>query len=344
TETPSLGKGRWTCQVSSLEDKELLTKIINRGITLINDLNRLQRDSVERHVENPQTLWSAFKKDIKELAMAHNKISWAKLTNRMKAIKKDLKELSNSPELDNSDTACMNKAFLANKLVHLEHIQERDGRDEIRAALANHGENLGGIWSVINKERKPRDLIYRLKPLNTDTTAYERDSRRMAQMAKMYHQGMQEKDRGIDENTPEYRTKIETALLEIPENQKLSTRGKENTEWDLSEEQVSRALKLAKNATVTGLDGCPYKLWKHLATLFEIAEKAGTIGFDIISAMTRVFADIQAEGIDKRTEFAHGWMCPLYKKKDPTDISNYRPITLLNTDYKLFTKTLALQL
>lgn len=37
-------------------------------------------------------------------------------------------------------------------------------------------------------------------------------------------------------------------------------------------------------------------------------------------------------------------MCPLYKKKDPTEISNYRPITLLNTDYRILTKALALQL
>ena len=37
-------------------------------------------------------------------------------------------------------------------------------------------------------------------------------------------------------------------------------------------------------------------------------------------------------------------MCPLYKKKDRTEISNYRPITLLNTDYKILTKVLALQL
>lgn len=39
-----------------------------------------------------------------------------------------------------------------------------------------------------------------------------------------------------------------------------------------------------------------------------------------------------------------GVMYLLYKKKDQTKIENHCPITLLNTDYKLYTKTIVNEL
>jgi hypothetical protein len=41
---------------------------------------------------------------------------------------------------------------------------------------------------------------------------------------------------------------------------------------------------------------------------------------------------------------AEGWMCPLYNKKDKQEVENYCPITLLNTDYKIYTKALSIKL
>lgn len=60
--------------------------------------------------------------------------------------------------------------------------------------------------------------------------------------------------------------------------------------------------------------------------------------FDIIESFTSVFNDIETHGVNPGLNFAKGWLCPLYKKKDRTDISNYRPITVLNTDYKMLTR------
>jgi hypothetical protein len=112
----------------------------------------------------------------------------------------------------------------------------------------------------------------------------------------------------------------------------------------LDEESVKTALKCTKNRTAMGTDGCPYELWKALNTKYDNNTSAGKPGFNIIKVLTIVYKDIQINGLNEKSNFALGWMCPIYKKKDPTEISNYQPITLLNTDYKILTKALATQL
>lgn len=57
-----------------------------------------------------------------------------------------------------------------------------------------------------------------------------------------------------------------------------------------------------------------------------------------------VYNDLERFGPSPLFKFAHGWLCPLYKKKDRDDIANYRPITVLNADYKIFTKALTIRL
>jgi hypothetical protein len=100
----------------------------------------------------------------------------------------------------------------------------------------------------------------------------------------------------------------------------------------------------AKNRSTTGMDGCPYELWKKLTNEHEEQMRMNKRSFDIAQTLTELMQDIQINRIDNCTNFTLGWMCPIYKKKDPIEISNYRPITLLNSDYKLLTKILALQL
>jgi hypothetical protein len=117
--------------------------------------------------------------------------------------------------------------------------------------------------------------------------------------------------------------RTDLVLEEIPRSQKLSEPERSIPDWNLSEGQVRKALHLSKNGSATGIDGCPYKLWKTLQTQFDkTTQEAGT-GFNITQTITTLLTDIQTHGVDKKSDFALGWMCPIYKKKDRSDISNY---------------------
>jgi len=56
--------------------------------------------------------------------------------------------------------------------------------------------------------------------------------------------------------------------------------------------------------------------------------------------LTNAFNEIHRHGL-LPDSFLQGEITYIYKKKDPHDIRNYRPITLLNTDYKFLTRILA---
>lgn len=111
-------------------------------------------------------------------------------------------------------------------------------------------------------------------------------------------------------------------------------------------QKVAKALSNIASGKAAGLDGIPVEVWKALAKM-DTREKAKEPDnksckdtADIPEILTVVLNDIMANGVEQHTNFAKGWMCPLYKKKDMADISNYRPITVSNTDYKILTKVL----
>ena len=94
------------------------------------------------------------------------------------------------------------------------------------------------------------------------------------------------------------------------------------------------------------MDGVPVELWKSLADQRKDADNRGEPEkrCNIAWILTQVYNDIETYGTDLTTGFSEGCMTPIYKKKNPDDIANYRPITLLNTDYKIFTKAISMKL
>jgi ribonuclease HI len=338
-DAPKIGKGRWTMPLYLLRNNTFIEKTVARGIKL---QENLEEQNPEEGLGNPQQLWDSFKFDIQEIAKDILGSTHHRINTRIRRLEEDRDALANDPNADTDDSIRASEAIIVEQLEHLEKKLAGNKRDRLSAELALHGEKLGGIWSAISKEKKPRDTIRRLRIPGTNPPQYERDSEKMADLARKYHEDLQYNDLNLDLEDREL--KINLILDEIPEKQTLNAADAAALDRPLTEAQLGKALQMAKNGSATGMDGCPYELWKTLRTQHERATKENRPSFDIIKAMTRVLADVQTNGIDKGSDFALGWMCPIYKKKDRTEISNYRPITLLNTDCKLLTKALAIQL
>ena len=343
-DAPFIGKGRWSWPQALLEDKKLVKKIIARGISLQLDVAQWKADNINRERTNPQLMWETFKSDIRKTAKEHAKNSTHKIKVKLRALDEDRKSTAAARDFKNNEARQTEEAFLANEIAHLERASAKTRKEIFRARRNNHGERLGSIWSAMSKSKKPRDPIYRLKIPNSNPPQYERNTKRMAKLARDYHENLQSDGIPHTENRDAHSQKTDQILQEIPNAQKLNEPELSPMNWQIKRNQVEEAIHLAKCTSAPGMDGCPYELWKKLKDEHNEALNKNTPSFDITGTLMEVFNDIQKNGVDPRTEFSLGWMCPIYKKKDPTDISNYRPITLLNTDYKLLTKVLALQL
>jgi len=102
-----------------------------------------------------------------------------------------------------------------------------------------------------------------------------------------------------------------------------------------TDEEV-RALQDKMPNTAPGPDGIPYEFWRRLRALLQSLEDDP----DPPPAFWRVFRDmandVRTRG-SSRCGFKNANVSLFYKKGDPTLVSNYRPISSMNTDCKMYT-------
>ena len=98
----------------------------------------------------------------------------------------------------------------------------------------------------------------------------------------------------------------------------------------ISPASVTAMLRRCARGKSPGLDGIPSQLWCHHSSL-------------LAPLLAVVFTAIGTTGT-LPAGFLEGAVCPFFKAGDDADPACYRPITLLNTDYRLLAKLLAARL
>lgn len=89
-------------------------------------------------------------------------------------------------------------------------------------------------------------------------------------------------------------------------------------------EETLKAIQSSKGGSSPGIDGIPYDLFKRYRVLLALP-------------LTNAFNEILADPSKLPESWKHGIIKLLYKKGDRRNIGNWRPITLLNTSFKLLT-------
>ena len=108
---------------------------------------------------------------------------------------------------------------------------------------------------------------------------------------------------------------------------RLSGEVSRGLEGDITEEEVARAIKGLPRRKSPGEDGLPAELYCVFQTL-------------MVPLLAHLFNEMRREGAVPEG-FASGVITLLHKKGSREEIGNYRPISLLNVDYKILAKVIA---
>jgi hypothetical protein len=104
------------------------------------------------------------------------------------------KLLLDNPNFETDEQLKWQEALIANRIEHLEQVNSHNNRTRLKAKIVHHREILGGVWSDLNKVKKPRDTLLHLAELNVLHPQFITRSDKMANITREYHNTLQEKD------------------------------------------------------------------------------------------------------------------------------------------------------
>ena len=116
-------------------------------------------------------------------------------------------------------------------------------------------------------------------------------------------------------------------LSKLP--RKLSKKAAEKLDRPVSDKEIRAAMKDSPKGKAPGMDGMPIEVYRILPGIEH-------------GVLDMWDAAVDKGALPNMTKM--GKLIILHKKKDREDLSNYRPLTLMNSDYKIIAKALASRL
>ena len=300
---PERGPGVWKLNTSLLQDAALCSEV-----------RQLWSDWQLEQATFPSLAvwWDAGKARVKHLLRNSSREKAKVRRSRVSSLERDVNELAER-EAKGEDVSGLLKE--AKDALELEHLHVAEGaRIRAKEQWAEEGETSSAFFFRQEKVRAPRRLFAGIR--DAHGTIVRSVSAILRVWCLFYVQ------------------LFSASFLSFPDQdfflnsleRSLSPEDADLCEGDITIDECLRALNSFKNNKSPGLDGLPYEFYQSFWEL---------LGPDLVL----VYNDCLARG---RLSFSQrtGLITLLYKKHDRLDVKNWRPISLLCTDYKILSKVL----
>ena len=305
------GKGYWKLNVSLLADDKY-----------VQDVKDIIKKTVIEHVSvvNIGIVWEMVKIRVKEYSIFYSQKKAKNRDNKIKNIENELiavdKKITESHETNSK--LYEERKVLKDNLDLLYYEKAVGAQIRSRSKWVEEGERATSYFLNLEKQHQSNNCIYALCENNI---TYHKDEDILRIAENFYNEVFRSRN-VTTEKANEFMSRIDMQTL--PDNDKSLC------DAPLTENECLESMKVMKKNKAPGDDGLPIEFYLKFWD-------------DIKSVLLKVYNESYSEGILPES-LRQSVISLIYKKGDATNISNYRPISLTNTDYRVLAFMLATRL
>ena len=304
------GPGLWKFNNTLLSDPEY-----------VNQTRELIKSRMNENQEmNPSLKWDYIKFQIKTYSMKFSREKVNKVKKQECELQKRLTQLMK--DQDNGLDVSMELNTVKQEIEFIQTKRAQASTFRSRCNWSLYSEKPTKYFLNLEKKNYNNKLISQLR--KDDGTLVD-DTKEISHLMYGFYQKLYTREES-DSLVEKHRGFID--LARVP---KLTDRQKEYLDLPITEDELHGALKSLKYGKTPGSDGLTVEFYKLFWQEIRIP---------VFNSIVYAF-----ESGKMSTEQRRGIISLIPKKtSDRLQLKNWRPITLLNTDYKILTKTLALRL
>ena len=308
------GPGMWKFNNSLLRDKKYVESI-----------NKVMDESFEKYsdIQDRGLGWEMVKMEIRSSTILFSK---NKARENREQITAMIKEVGILEQIMNNDPSQdeMERYYNAQKEIELYNIEKANGvMVRAKADQVEFGEKNSKFFLNLEKRNAAKKSITKLIDEKENEITGKDE---ILDYEKAFYLKLYSEHESNDEEARAYREARDFFMNdEIPG---ICGSDNEKCDRDITMDEIGAALKELKNGKSPGTDGLTTDFYKFFWV---------KIRDQVIASLLNVY-----EKKEMSIEQNRGVISLIPKKdKDPRYIKNWRPVSLLNTDYKILTKTLA---